>query len=54
LKVFNIEGKEVFHTIIKNTTQEFPLVLEALGEGTFIIQTEINGESNIKKIVITK
>ncbi len=54
LKVFNIEGKEVFHTIIKNTTQEFPLVLEALGEGTFIIQTDINGESNIKKIVITK
>ena len=54
LKVFNIEGKEVFHTIIKNTTQEFPLVLEALGEGTFIIQTDINGESNIKKIIITK
>ena len=54
LKVFNIEGKEVFHTIIKNTTQDFPLVLEALGAGTFIIQTEINGESNMKKIVITK
>lgn len=54
LKVFNMEGKEVFNTIIKNTTQDFPLVLEALGEGTFIIQTDVNGESNMKKIVITK
>jgi hypothetical protein len=54
LKVFNIEGKEVFNTIIKNTTQDFPLVLDAIGAGTFIIQTEINGESNMKKIVITK
>ncbi len=54
LKVFNIEGKEVFNTIIKNTTQDFPLVLDAIGAGTFIIQTEVNGETNMKKIVITK
>lgn len=54
LKAFNIEGKEVFNTIIKNTTQDFPLVLDAIGAGTFIIQTEVNGETNMKKIVITQ